>query len=189
MIHYKGEYAKINTHDLDKHISQAGFFNKMPSDIYFYVVLISIGMSGLYFTCNSKHASINKTHEIPVAVENYPIPDAPPPTETKQQVLPHDESSPRALLQISGHREAGEKITFTIDSFDEEATYKLYPGNGQAININNKHTNYVYAASGTFNVRLHISYKDYEDTVIYNQSLTIYKAIEVIGDINEPDFE
>jgi len=187
MIHYKSQYAEINTHDPEKHVSrtnvpgkaQPASPRKVQPDVYFYVLLLSIGLGGLYYICNSKYATINRT-EVQFASLDYPRPEAPPLATTKKQAPDYNKIPTGEPLQISGHNEVGEKITFTIDSFDKEATYKLYPGNGQVVTLNNKHTSYVYPASGTYNVRLHVSYKDYKNTVIYDENYTVFKAIEVI---------
>jgi hypothetical protein len=84
----------------------------------------------------------------------------------------------RELLQISGHYEAEEKLTFNIPDFHSRVDYELNLGNNQIIDFNQSTETYSYPKPGRYTIQLWGTYED-QKKMLFSRKIKINERIEV----------
>ena len=83
-------------------------------------------------------------------------------------------------LDIDGFLEAGEKLRFSVEGFNEAVSYSIHLGNGDKINLNDQTAYYTYPSSGNFEIKLLASYNG-ESKVMAKKRVNIDEAIMVVN--------
>lgn len=81
-------------------------------------------------------------------------------------------------LSIDGVQEAGERLRFSLESFNEEFTYTLHLGRGISKVINEKTVYFSYPQQGVYEVKLEAAFKG-QIKELSHKELVIHDAILV----------
>lgn len=181
----------VNTDDLETYIFEG---ERRKRDLFIALLFIFIGVSGLYFITQASSESDNpQMMHNPIYKQEAQVmhagssPTSSPSTIHKASIVPTKKRTPKSQLKIKGNMEAHEAISFTIDSYDQNATYALKLGNGVTKIVDRKTFEYTYPQSGSYQVELDVTFEG-ETQKLAKQKIQIMEAIAVAPSASQIDF-
>ena len=153
---------------------------KNHRDKYIAMILVLIGVAGLYLIINANKNpkptswEPDETSITSPAISNHAL------KTTTDQI-------PKKQLKLKGILEAEEPITFIIDSYDDKGAYFLDLGNGVVKEPKEKSIRYTYRHPGEYVIKLRVSFEG-KTKLIHREAISILDAIEVSDLATKIDF-
>ena len=80
--------------------------------------------------------------------------------------------------------EAGQQLSFSIESFNDKAKYELHLGNGEILHPIATSVKYTYKRPGNYHIQLFVNYEG-KSVNLFSEHIQIAKAIVIAPDANQ----
>ncbi len=156
---------------LEVNYTNVGSTKKSITEGINILVLIVLGCTGLYFYSSLNGQKKSNNAYSPITIDNYAAFNSTEKSKPAERFLSQQ-------LIIDGNKEAGEKISITIDGYDKKAEYTIDFGDGKQIKSNTEKFEHTYDQPGDYNINLNVTY-DQEQAQNIIENIVIEKSIEV----------
>lgn len=157
-------------------------------DAILLIIVIIIGVAGLFsvlkFSQDTNNTILNRP-KTTVNTDNVSISEHTA-TPVKEQIpVSKQDKIQNATFTVLGEKEAGQKLTFSLQNTDPFVQYELQVGKSNKVTFKDKTLSYSFPRGGTFPIQLIATYQG-KSKVIQNQNITIANSIEVVSKVKEP---
>ncbi len=183
---------EVNTDGLENYIFES---EKRRKDKYIAFLFVLIGIVGLYYITSSRQKQVNPVLKDPIYNTQSTSSVEQTPKKSQQQ---SDNKRPKQArkskqklakhLSIDGFMEANEPVIFTIERFNENATYVLRFNNGKQTTFNQKEIQYTFTNPGHYKASLDVIYKGKTETIA-REKFEIMEAIAIAPTASKVDFQ
>ena len=139
-------------------------------------ILIILGCGGLYLCSNLLLPKDPQNNFSKITANASAISNG-----TKKAKSNPQNTIQKEQLIIKGHREAGEKITLTVDGFNKKAKYRIDFGDDTRQTVTSKEVSHTYNKPGNYNILLTIGYQN-EPVQRVSKKIYIDQPIEVMSE-------
>ncbi len=173
---YNGNVNAGNIHEFQPDYSP----KSLQTERIIVVFLILVGIAGTaYFLANFGFSNKN----LPIVSSQITKNVIPPDMDNNAQAIPlqgniSGGSADKTQLRIEGDHEASQKMKFTIESFDQKASYDLIMGDGTVLNPRNKTIEYAYKKAGIYRIQLKVNYNGKSEK-LFSEKIQILEPIAV----------